>query len=225
MLYEYTPPNYDIEEAIRNLRKEYAQRTLDESLVLSDPVRQFESWFQEAIATQVPEANAMFLATATPDGIPSGRVVLLKGVSDNAFLFYTNYLSRKGVELTANPRAALTFFWQELERQVRIEGIIERLSEAESFAYFATRPKGSRIGAWASPQSQPLPNRQALEQLFEETAKRYENTDHIPLPPHWGGFRLIPHYFEFWQGRHSRLHDRIVYEKSTDGWNIGRIAP
>jgi pyridoxamine 5'-phosphate oxidase len=225
MLYEYTPPNYDIEEAIRNLRKEYAQRTLDESLVLSDPVRQFEGWFQEAIATQVPEANAMFLATCTPDAIPSGRIVLLKGISDGCFLFYTNYLSRKGVELTANPRAALTFFWQELERQVRIEGIVERLSETESFAYFATRPRGSRIGAWASPQSQPLPNRQALEQLFEQTAKRYETTDDIPLPPHWGGFRLIPHYFEFWQGRHSRLHDRIVYEKTSDGWNIGRIAP
>jgi pyridoxamine 5'-phosphate oxidase len=225
MLYEYTPPNYDIEEAIRNLRKEYAQRTLDESLVLSNPVRQFEGWFQEAIATQVPEANAMFLATCTPDGIPSGRIVLLKGVTDGCFLFYTNYLSRKGVELTANPRAALTFFWQELERQVRIEGIIQRLTEAESFAYFATRPKSSRIGAWASPQSQPLRNRQELEQLFEETANRYQTTDDIPLPPHWGGFRLIPHYFEFWQGRHSRLHDRIVYEKTSDGWNIGRIAP
>lgn len=225
MLYEYTPPNYDIEEAIRNLRKEYAQRSLDESLVLSDPIRQFEGWFQEAIAGQVPEANAMFLATCTPDGIPSGRIVLLKGVSEGSFLFYTNYVSRKGIELTANPRAALTFFWQELERQVRIEGNIERLTETESYAYFVTRPKGSRIGAWASPQSQSLPDRPTLEKLFEETAKRYEATDDIPLPPHWGGFRLIPHYFEFWQGRHSRLHDRIVYEKNIDGWQIGRIAP
>ena len=225
MLYDYTPPKYDISDAIRKLRRDYAQRTLDEKNVFSDPVTQFECWFKEAVDTEVPEANAMFLATCTPDGIPSGRIVLLKEVADGAFSFFTNYQSRKGTELIANPRASLTFFWQELERQVRIEGMIEKLSAEASFEYFTTRPLESKIGAWASPQSRPLENREMLESLFEETKKKFNDEEIIPLPPHWGGFRLIPSYFEFWQGRTGRLHDRITFEKHPHGWNIGRIAP
>ncbi len=189
-----------------------------------DPFAQFRAWFEAAREAELPLAEAMTLATASADGAPSARVVLLKGI-DHGFLFFTNYESRKGRELTANPRAALVFHWQPLGRQVRVEGSVERTTREESVAYFASRPRGARIGAWASPQSKPIPSRSQLEERLVATAAEHEGED-IPLPPAWGGFRLVPSLFEFWQHGDDRLHDRFVYEPAEEGgWRITRLAP
>ena len=205
------------------LRNDYSLKTLDEAQVDADPLKQFGVWMVEAIHAQVPEPTAMNLATVDADGRPSARIMLLKGVDPRGFVFYTNYESRKGRELAARPAAALTFLWKELERQVRIEGAVERVTEAESEEYFATRPLGSRIGAWASPQSRAIENRAWLEERIEKLSAQYGETP--PRPPHWGGFRVLPANIEFWQGRRSRLHDRIVYTLAEDSWAVSRLSP
>lgn len=211
---------------LADLRKTYAQRSLSEADVLPAPVLQFRRWLDEALQAQLDEPTAMTLATVDEAGQPSARVVLLKGLpADEAFLFYTNYDSRKGLALAARPLAALTFFWPGLERQVRVEGRIEKAPAAVSDEYFQSRPRASQIGAWASPQSQPIASREALEQREAEMLDRFGAQDPLPRPPHWGGYLLRPHRLEFWQGRPSRLHDRIVYELAGDAWRLSRLAP
>ncbi len=189
-----------------------------------DPIRQFRVWMDDAISSGIPEPNAMTLATATTDGKPSARVVLLKEVNENGFVFFTNYDSRKGRELTENPCAALVFDWHETERQVRVEGRVEKISAAESDAYFHSRPSDSRLGAWASPQSREIASREELDKLQQQTEDQF-NGKEIPRPPHWGGFLVRPARIEFWQGRPNRLHDRIVYQLDQQGWEIIRLAP
>lgn len=212
-------------DPIAALRLTYARATLDEGAVAAEPVTQFLAWFDEARTAQLREPNAMTLATATADGAPSARIVLLKGVDDRGFVFYTDYRSRKGSDLAANPRAALVFHWMELERQVRVTGLVERTSRADGERYFATRPLGSRIGAWASHQSQVIEGRGELERREAEAAARFADGD-VPLPPHWGGFRVVPAALEFWQGRPSRLHDRLRYVRDGgDAWRIERLSP
>jgi len=207
-----------------SLRVEYMRAALDEGDVDPDPFRQFARWFDEAVAVQVPEPNAMTLATVDAAGAPSARIVLLKAVDGRGLTFYTNYRSRKARELPPDARAAILFFWPELERQVRIEGAVERVDTATADAYWFSRPRLSRVGAWASPQSEPLPDRAALEARFAQADARYPG-DSAPRPPHWGGYRLVPEGFEFWQGRASRLHDRITYRREGANWRIGRLAP
>lgn len=209
---------------IADIRKDYALRRLDESDVDADPFKQFHAWLREAIEAQVPEPTAMTLATAGASGRPAARIMLLKALDDRGFVFYTNYASRKGAELEARPAAALTFFWKELERQVRIEGAIEKVSAAESDEYFASRPLGSRIGAWASTQSATIESRQWLEARVK--AAEAQHGESPPRPPHWGGYRVIPDWLEFWQGRQSRLHDRIAYTRGAGGgWQVARLSP
>ena len=199
---------------------------LRESDIDADPLRQFRRWFDEALAAEAVEPEAMFLATATPDGRPSGRVVLLRGFDERGFVFFTNYESRKGQELAANPRAALAFFWDALDRQVRIEGPVQRVSPAESDVYYNSRPRGSRIGAWASPQSAVLPGREALDRKVAEAEARFAGLDALPRPPHWGGLRVVPDVIEFWQGQPNRLHDRLCFQRQGDGtWLLQRLAP
>lgn len=211
--------------SIDELRREYSLHGLSEADVASDPVEQFQLWFAQAVAARLPEPNAMTLATATTDGKPSARIVLLKHWDAHGFVFYTNYNSRKGRELLANPWAALVLFWPELERQVRIEGQIAQATPSESDAYFASRPLGSRLGAWVSPQSEPIAERTVLEIREQEISRRFADGD-IPRPPHWGGFRLMPTSVEFWQGRPNRLHDRLRYHRIEDsGWLLERLAP
>ena len=206
------------------MRKDYMQRGLDESELDPDPLKQFADWFQEARGAKViPEPNAMVLSTVSPEGKPSGRFVLLKGIEPNGFLFFTNFRSAKGQDLSLNPHAALTFGWIELERQVRIEGEATPAPRSAVESYFKTRPRGSRLGAWASPQSKVIPNREYLVSKLDEAEKRF--LDDVPPPPEWGGYILTPESVEFWQGRTNRLHDRLRYRKVDGKWIIERLAP
>ncbi len=210
--------------SIADLRRDYSHATLSEHEVDADPIRQFEQWFQQTRASEVPEPNAMSLATVGKDGKPSLRIVLLKDVDARGFTWYTNYESRKADDLQANPHAALTFHWVPLERQVRIEGRVEKVDVADSEAYFNIRPIKSRLGAIASAQSRPIESREQLEQQFAEAEAKYG--EHPPRPSHWGGYRLIPEWIEFWQGRRSLLHDRIVYTRQPYGlWSLQRLQP
>jgi pyridoxamine 5'-phosphate oxidase len=211
---------------IAALRQNYALHTLSESDVAPDPFEQFRIWFHEAVNSQLPEPNAFILATAGADGRPGARTVLLKEFTKEGFVFYTNYGSRKGRELMENPQAAMLFMWLELQRQVRIEGVVEKTGAAESLAYFQSRPRSSQIGAWASHQSTGVESREEIERLQKEVEVRFEGFDMLPLPPFWGGYRLKPDLFEYWQGRESRLHDRIIYRKSDNNiWSTGRLMP
>ena len=201
------------------------QETLDEQLIDRDPVAQFQRWFADAVSTGLPLPEAMSLSTITPEGKPAARMVLLKRVDAEGFVFFTNYRSAKARELAANPNASLVFFWPQLERQVRVEGAVSKTSAAESREYFASRPRGSQIGAWASPQSEVIPGREVLEQRRAEIEEVYRDGE-IPWPEHWGGYCLKPERIEFWKGRRDRLHDRILYVKQPDGsWAIQRLAP
>ena len=210
---------------IAAIRKNYALQSLSEESVAGEPTHQFKVWMEAAIAAEVNEPTAMVLSTVNGTGRPSARVVLLKDVTPDGFVFFTNYQSRKGHDLEENPLAALTFFWPELERQVRIEGSIEKVEAAVSDAYFHSRPTGSQIGAWASPQSKRIGSREELEQADANYAAKFANESVIPRPEHWGGYILKPELVEFWQGRPNRLHDRIVYEKQDSGWQLNRLAP
>jgi pyridoxamine 5'-phosphate oxidase len=209
---------------IADLRREYASRALIESDAHDDPMRQFGLWFEEALETQLLDVNAMTLATATPSGEPSARTVLLKGFDERGFVFFTNYESAKGAQLAANPRACLLFFWAELERQVRISGDVEQTSREESEQYFLSRPLESQIGAWASAQSRPVSNRAELEERYATLLSNYAEGN-IPVPHYWGGYRVRPDAIEFWQGRKSRLHDRLLYTKRDGAWSRVRLAP
>jgi pyridoxamine 5'-phosphate oxidase len=212
--------------SIADLRREYSHARLDEGDVSHDPIVEFARWFAEAEEAQATDANAMTLATATPEGAPSARIVLLKAFDERGFVFFTDYRSRKGAELEANPRAALVFYWYELERQVRITGGVGLTTREESERYFKSRPLGSRLGAWASHQSRVIPGRAALEADLRDVEARFGDGD-VPLPAHWGGYRVVPDAIEFWQGRESRLHDRIRYvrESGGNGWRVERLSP
>lgn len=208
---------------IADLRQEYMRAGLAEAQADPDPIRQFERWFDDALRAGLPLPNAMSLATVSAAGAPSARIVLLKGVERGSFLFYTNYLSRKGRELERRASACLLFLWSELERQVRIDGTVTKVTSGESDAYYATRPLGARLSAWASAQSETVGSRKVLESAMEEARRRYG--EQPPRPPHWGGYRVIPQEIEFWQGRTDRLHDRLLYRRAGNTWTIERLSP
>lgn len=209
---------------IADIRKDYSLHVLDENSIEADAILQFTRWWKEAVASEIAEVNAITLATVNSEGQPSARIVLLKDFDERGFVFFTNYNSNKGNELAANAKAAILFFWKEIERQVRIEGIVEKTTAAESDAYFLSRPEGSRIGAWASPQSKVIASRDIIEENEARYKEEFKNS--IPRPPHWGGYRVMPFKIEFWQGRSNRLHDRILYTKNPDGsWKVERLAP
>jgi pyridoxamine 5'-phosphate oxidase len=208
---------------IADLRREYMRSGLSEAQADADPIVQFRRWFEDAARAGVPLANAMTLATVTPSGAPSARIVLLKGVENGEFVFYTNYLSRKGRELEASASACLLILWSELERQVRIDGTVRKTTAGESDAYYASRPLGARLSAWASSQSEPVASRQQLESAMEAARRRHG--ENPPRPPHWGGYRVTPAAIEFWQGRSDRLHDRLVYRHVKGSWKIERLSP
>jgi pyridoxamine 5'-phosphate oxidase len=205
-------------------RREYISIPIDESSVDVDPIRQFDLWFDEVLNAGQPDPEAMTLSTTTADGVVSARVVLLRDFDQRGFVFFTNYNSRKARELAANPRAALTFFWFSHDRQVRIEGTVEKITKQESEEYFQTRPRGSQLGAWASPQSDEISDRHVLEESMDEIERRFQNMP-VPCPPFWGGYRVRPEKIEFWQGRVNRLHDRILYTLHDSVWRISRLAP
>ncbi|HEY0643377.1 MAG TPA: pyridoxamine 5'-phosphate oxidase [Nocardioides sp.] len=210
------------------LRREYARGGLDLPDLAAEPIAMFERWMAEVVEAGVHEPNAMVVSTATPDGRPSSRMVLLKGVGPDGFVFFTNQASRKGEELAANPRCALLFPWHPLERQVRIEGVAETLDEARVEAYFRSRPRGAQLGAWASAQSRPVSSRAELATSYARVQERFGADDgdgEVPVPPEWGGYRVVPEVVEFWQGRPGRMHDRLVYRRDGDGWSVGRLAP
>ena len=210
---------------ISALRRSYSLQSLDESSIAVSPYEQFKVWFRQAVEGQITEPNAMTLATVSSAGRPTARIVLLKGFDERGFVFFTNYDSKKGQEMAQNPFAALLFCWLDLERQVRIEGPVEKISPEESLAYFITRPKESQIGAWTSPQSAVIPGRHILEEKQAALTNQYAGSETLPLPPNWGGYILKPDYFEFWQGRESRLHDRIAYTPAGNEWHTARLAP
>lgn len=209
---------------ISAIRKEYKLKALDESDVHADPVTQFRLWWTEAIDSSIEEVNAMTLATADENGKPSARILLLKGYDEKGFIFFTNYQSHKATDLETNPQASLVFFWKELERQVRVEGVTEKISAADSDAYFQSRPQGSKIGAWASPQSRVIKSREVIEKKAAEIEEQFAGSA-VTCPPFWGGYILKPKIIEFWQGRPNRLHDRIQYTLREKTWEIGRLAP
>lgn len=214
----------NINETLQGLRIRYQAKALDISDCSSDPFHQFSSWMDESLAAKIDEPNAFILSTVQNDQ-PRGRVVLLKGLRNGRFVFYTNYQSAKGQEIESNHKASMTFLWHPLQRQVRIEGSFTKVSASESDAYFVKRPRGSQMGAIASPQSQVLKSRLELEELFRVAEEKFKNTDVLPRPAHWGGFELEPTYIEFWQGRDNRLHDRMCYSKEGDSWKLSRLAP
>ena len=214
---------HNMKKEIAGIRQDYRLQSLGEADAAPNAIQQFTRWWDEAINSEIKEVNAMTLATATKTGLPAARTVLLKDYDERGFVFFTNYQSHKGQMMADNPNAALLFFWKELERQVRIEGIVEKTSTQESDEYFNSRPPGSRLGAWASPQSEVISSRELLEMNIEKyTAQFGEN---ITRPPYWGGYRIIPSAIEFWQGRSNRLHDRLLYTRAGDGWKIERLAP
>ena len=210
--------------SIADIRKDYQLKSLVESEVAKDPFAQFSVWWEEAVQSAIVEVNAMALSTVSPEGKPSSRIVLLKGYTEEGFVFFTNYTSDKGKQIEQNQHVSLLFFWKELERQVRIEGTASKIATAESDAYFNSRPVGSRLGAWASPQSQKIADRAILDQELEKITAQFQEHE-ITRPPHWGGYRVVPTRIEFWQGRSSRLHDRILYEQVDQQWQISRLAP
>lgn len=214
----------EITNYLNDLRRDYSGKPLEESKVDKDPIIQFTAWFDEAVSSQVLDPNAMVLSTVSSQGKPSSRVVLLRGIEDGKFNFYTNYNSHKSREMISNPHVALNFFWVELSRQIRIEGKVEKLSEEVSNQYFGTRPRESQLGAWASNQSDKLENRKQLEENLLTYQEKFEEKT-VPRPPYWGGFAIRPETIEFWQGRPNRLHDRIVYILENGKWNIMRLAP
>ena len=214
-----------VHKDIAAIREDYSKYRLDEQDVLANPIAQFHKWFDEALQAQVLEPNAMTLASHSAKGFPSSRIVLLKDIKSNGFSFFTNYESHKGQELKADNKVSLLFFWPELQRQVRIEGLVEMLPKADSDEYFASRPRASKIGAHASPQSSLIASREVLEHAVEALEAIYKNQEEIPRPTQWGGYLVKPVYMEFWQGRSSRLHDRLIYEFDADAWKVYRIAP
>jgi pyridoxamine 5'-phosphate oxidase len=213
----------DLRLYINNLRHDFSRQTLDEKDVDPSPIRQFEKWFREAVDSKVNEPNAMTVSTASPTGMPSSRILLLRNFSEEGFVFYTNYKSRKGGEILQNPQACLLFFWPELERQVRVEGRLQMQSAESSDLYFSTRPRSSKLGAWTSAQSSVIASRAVLEEEYKKLDASFP--EEVPRPPHWGGYELKPTSIEFWQGRPGRLHDRILYSICQEGWKIERLAP